>query len=237
MRTIRGLVFRKFPYSENGIILKIYTRESGLMTFILKTFVSQKNKFQKNLLYPLSPIEITYNHFEKKDIQRIKEIKPVILLNGIMNDIKKTSILFFINELLVQTIKEEEQNEALFDFIFQSILALEQSNKEFANFHLIFSLHLTKYLGFFPKLNRSTETSYFDLQNGEFIANYQLPKYSLDKDLSLWFYLIASDNIADLNLNNVQRQSLLLSILDYYYLHLQGIQQIKSVAVLHTLFQ
>ena len=56
----------------------------------------------------------------------------------------------FISELLYKTLKEEEANPALFDFLINAIQLLDIKDEGIQNFHLVFLLHYMKYLGIYP---------------------------------------------------------------------------------------
>ena len=80
----------------------------------------------------------------------------------------KSSITLFVNELLMKAIREEETNTDLFDYIFQSMQWLDLAGSGFVNFHLVFAIQLTRYLGFYPRGVFSPSIPYFDLEEGSF---------------------------------------------------------------------
>ena len=87
---------------------------------------------------------------EKSDLQHIREARVAYPYQSIHLDIRKSSILLFLNELLYKSIQEEAVNPELFSFIFDHLMLLDQTTENPANFHLFFAIHLTRYLGFFP---------------------------------------------------------------------------------------
>ncbi len=54
----QGVVFHQIKYSETSLIVKIYTRDFGLQSYLIKGARSKKSKFSPALLQHLSLLEI-----------------------------------------------------------------------------------------------------------------------------------------------------------------------------------
>ena len=231
----KGIVFHQLKYSETSIIAKIYTEEFGLQSYIVKGARRKKSKNTAAVLQHLSLVELTANHKEKSDIHYLQEIRPIYQYSSIPYDILKSSILLLINELLYRSIREEEANVDLFEFIFNSLQWFDLRENTFANFHLVFLLQLSKYLGFFPKGIYSKHTYLFNLESGNFesiIPSH--PNYLMDKMATQFSQLVqvSFENMAEVKLNNVSRNHLLESLIQYYQLHLPNLGTPKSLKVL-----
>src|SRR5699024_10128405 len=74
----------------------------------------------------------------------------------------------FLSEMLVVAMQEEEENTALFEFITNGMIWLD-TNAKITNFHIVFLLELTKYLGFYPDTS-GVHKPYFDLKEGNFTS-------------------------------------------------------------------
>ncbi|MCD4664768.1 MAG: DNA repair protein RecO [Bacteroidales bacterium] len=164
----RGIVLNKVKYSETSLIVKIYTELFGLQSYLIRGIRNKKSKIKPSLLQHLALIELIVYHKEKKSIQHIKEIKSAYQFKSVPFDIRKSSIIIFLNEILYKVIKEEESNKSLFEFLFNTIQILDINEKGVSDFHLIFLVQLTKFLGFFPKNNFSKTRDNFNLEDGEF---------------------------------------------------------------------
>ena len=81
-------------------------------------------------------------------------------------NIVKSTILIFLSEVLHHSIREEEKNELLFDFLESALIWLD-NHDEIANFHLILLLEVTKFLGFYPD-DSTIDFSFFDIVDGNF---------------------------------------------------------------------
>ena len=233
----RGIVFRQVKYSETSLIVKIYTRLFGIQSYIIRGVRSKKSATKPALLQPLTPVEIIVHRRENRNIQQLKEIKIAFPLKSIPFDIRKSSVIVFLNEILNNVINEEEQNPDLFDFLYNSIQALDNMEKGIAGYHLLFLLRLSRHLGFFPNNNYSDQEPVFNLQEGNF-THQQLPEsHGISLPYSAYFSsLITHSTVeeADVHLSAQVRSGLLESILRYYYFHVPGMKGIKSHHVLQT---
>jgi len=146
-------------------------------------------------------------------------------------------MIFFLSEVLNNALRDEEKDEQLYNFITHSAVLLDTLSEGMNNFHLVFLIKMTKFLGFYPLENRSVENPYFNLSLGSF-CNELLPN-TLNEPESLLFYNIMNTeytSATDLSITNNQRQTLISRILVYYKLHLPGFKEPQSLDVLHCLF-
>ena len=111
----RGIVFQKVNYSESSIIVKIYTEEFGIQSYIIKGIKSKRSSFKLAYFQPLTILDLVVYHKENKNIHNIKEVKVLYAYHDVMINPVKQSFLFFLNEILFKTIKEETQNKLLFE--------------------------------------------------------------------------------------------------------------------------
>lgn len=191
------------------------------------------------LFQPLSILELEIHAKPGKEIHQIKEAKTAMPLIHIYTHPVKSAIALFVAEFLFRIIHEREQNTPLYQFIENSIHILEWSEKGIANFHLVFLLRFTAYLGFFPDINRTDGENYFDLQNGIFVRQRPLHSHYLNTAQTEGLAILLRinfENMARFTYNREQRQEIIAEILDYYRLHLNSFPAIKSLDVLKMLF-
>jgi DNA repair protein RecO (recombination protein O) len=234
----RGIVFHQIKYSETSIITKIYTELFGLQTYIVKGVRKKKSKIKTNIFQHLSLVDMVVYHKEKRGIQYLKEIRPCYQFISIPFDIKKGSIILFINEILYKSIREQEANKELFDFIFSSVKTLDMAKEKISDFHLYFMMQLTKYLGFYPTNNYSDKYNIFNLKQGIFQKNFT-DSYCISKEISqkLSELLDSSLKIFQYSSNFLNcRKELLEQLIKYYQFHISGFNQTKSNRVLETVF-
>jgi len=143
----RGIVLNYIKYGDTSIIVKVYTEKLGLKSYIINGMRSARAKGKIALFQSLTLLDLVV-YTQNKDLNRIKEFQVSETIHSIPYEVRKSAIALFMAELLVKSIREEEENNSLFDFIFQSILILDHMDKGYMNFHLQFMLKLSRFLGF-----------------------------------------------------------------------------------------
>jgi len=237
----RGIVFHVTPFSETSVVARIYTEQFGVQSYLINGVRNKKAKIKSGLLQPLSLLDMVVYHKERGGLQRIKEMRPHLQFTSIPFDVLKSSMVLFMNEVLYKSVKEEEANQALFDFIFHTIRMLDLETATNTDFHLRFLVQLTKYLGFFPDGNYSSSTSVFDLQEGSFLPAEPAHPYFIAPPLSLHFDKLVNPERGELiheasAISTSQKRELIEKLLQYYALHLTGFGGIHSNKVLEEVW-
>ena len=147
---VRGVVLHHIRYRESSAIVHIYTDQFGRQTFMAHSIRGKKAKFRSNLLQPLTLLELEMYHKEKREIQQLKEIHNYIPYTSIPVDPYKSSQAMFLSEILYKVLREEEPNPDLYDFLEHGLQFLDVADQHTVNFHLLFLVQLTRYLGFYP---------------------------------------------------------------------------------------
>lgn len=236
----RGIVFSYTEYRETSLVVKIYTELFGMQSYIVNSVRKKNPKLNIGLFQPLTLVDLVVYHKERQGLHRISEIRPMPPLNSIPFDVIKSTIVLFLNEVLLKVIKEEEESQLLFEFLFNSIQLLDAQHQLSKDFHLLFLMRLTRYLGFYPISNYSEESPYFNLVDGKFQSIIPLHPYYLNGSASTHFsklILQSTDLSTQLNLSAPDKRILIENILEYYRLHVSGFTTIKSHKVLEQIFE
>lgn len=235
LQTTRGIVFRTIKYAESSIIAKIYTETFGLQSFMVRGLRNKKSTLRQALFQPLNLVELVAYHRANKEIQNLKEIKVIYPFKSIPFDIRKSTQLLFINEVLNQVLREEENNSPLFEFLVNSISHLDQMEQNIGLFHKVFLIQLTQYLGFFPRDNYAEDYPYFILEEGSF-SNLDGPASIVsEKPFGQYISWLIQTKVADayqIKIPGKDRSRLLEIILDYYRYHIPDLREFKSHKVL-----
>jgi DNA repair protein RecO (recombination protein O) len=232
-----GIILHSLKYSETSIIARVYTRETGLQSYLVPGVRKAKARFKKNLFQPLSIVELVAYHKERESLQHIKEISCPQPYDSIPYAVNKSSIALFLAEILNHALKNQEANAQLFDFLSESFKQLDQTHENIANFHLIFLIRLSRYLGFKPRDNHDKHHRFFNIREGMFQHKADDPGYCLSERLSLIFLqLINTETFyeQELRISKKVRKDLLQKTIDYYRYHLEGMPEIKSHNVLEA---
>jgi len=149
LQKTRGIVFRFTKYGETSIIVSVFTEALGLQSYIVNGVRTSSPKSGRIALYqPLTLLDLVVYHRENAAINRIKEVKCNYPFQSIAIDVRKSTIAMFLVEVMNKSVKEESQASQLFEFLYNSIVALDLAVDGVENFHLVFLLKLSRYLGF-----------------------------------------------------------------------------------------
>ena len=235
--TTKAIVLSSLKYSDSSLIVKCYTQEEGLKSYMVRGILKAKKGGLKIAYFqPLTQLNIVANHSNKGSLNSIKEVQVLNPYKTVYKDIVKQSVVLFLSEVLTYSIKEEEKNAQLYQYLESGLNWLDLNDK-IANFHLLFLLNLTRFLGFYPDLSEKEKLG-FDLLEGNF-SEYTSQKnvisggnyYQFKKLLGINF-----DSIEQVSFNKQERQVVLKTIIRYFELHLDGFKKPKSLQVLETVF-
>ncbi len=235
--TTKAIVLSSLKYGDTSLIVKALTASDGIKSYLLKgVLASKKGKLKAAYFFPLMQLEITAVHKNKGTLENIREAKVIHPYTTLHTNIIKNSLVLFIAEMLGNSIQEQQQDEQLYNYIEGALNWLDKNN-QITNFHLLFLLNLTKHLGFYPDENH-TSKDYFDLLEGEFVAQPNLNPLITNENISPFKALLGInfDTLSSIRIAKADRESLLKSVILYFELHLHGFRKPKSLAVLNAVF-
>jgi DNA repair protein RecO (recombination protein O) len=227
----KAIVLQSTRYGDKKYILKLYTKNNGLVNAAVVIGKSQ-SAIKTSSILPINLLEIEVLLKQNKEVQQLREASCYCIFTNISSSLSKLSIAQFLNELLIKSLKEQTGNSYLFEFIETCFKYLNDADQDFENLHLYFMIELTKYLGFEPQNNYSQLNSYFDCREGQFSSHSLALPLGLNKEDSLLFSEFLKVNCLEQKLSNAQRQVILESLLFYYALHVPAFGYLKSLEVL-----
>ncbi len=230
----RGIVLHQVWYSDTSRIVHLYTEHFGRLAFMVKG-IGRKGRFHHALFQPLTLLEVEIAYRSGRSLQTLRSAHHETPLPDLFSDIRKTTIALFLGEILYKTLGEEETNPPLFRFLHTAVTQLE-NEKHPALFPLIFLVHLTHYLGF-PPANRFTDrTAFFDLREGSFVPQPPLHDDFLSTSEARYLsWLLEKETEEEVPLPP-DKKGFFEKILRYYQIHLEGMRNINSLEVLHSVF-
>ena len=234
----KGIVLHSIKFGDTSLIAHLYTENFGRHSFIFKGIRSKKAKIKSNIIQPLFILNLEFYFKEGKDLSLVKEASLAKPFIHIPYDLKKSAQAMFIAEILYRCLREEELNKPLFDFLCSSIEYFDLIQSGSADFHIIFLIKLSKYLGFYPASNESEIEFVSDIKGiykDHISTHFDYINHSdsalLDKILNSNY-----ENLIDLDLNQNKRNALLEAILKFYSFHIEEITRLKSFLILRELF-
>ncbi|GHT11779.1 DNA repair protein RecO [Bacteroidia bacterium] len=236
----RGIVLHSLGYNDTYSITLIYTEKFGRVSYLTTQSKSRKTKTPKSLFHALAVLDLEVDHQNLREIQRIKEARTHISLFSLLNDPVKSAVSIFLAELMSKVIKEIQPNKALFEYFLQSIQILELTEESSANFHLVFMIGLSRFLGSYPDATGYKKGMFFDMQNGVFVSYKPTHPHFLNPDESLVFSNLLRmnyENMSTFRFSRIERKAIINRMLEYYRLHLANFPEIKSLEILHEVFE
>jgi DNA repair protein RecO (recombination protein O) len=235
--TTKAVVLNAIKYQDSSLIVRCYTESDGVKSYMLRGILkARKGKLKAAYFQPLTQLRITAKHSNKNTLNYIKEVEVIHHYNSIYKDIIKQSIALFLSEVINYSIREEESNEILYEYLETSLLWLDTHDK-ISNFHLFFMLNLSKYLGFYPDLS-DVRFDFFDLSKGCFTERKPFSPHIFGEELNAFRKLLGInfDALNKVQYNSKTRHQLLLVLIQYFELHLSGFKKPKSLDVLKVIF-
>jgi len=233
----KAIVISKIRYRDNDLIVTCFTKEKGIVSYLVRgALKSSKGKSKAVYFQLLSQLQIEESFKANQSLQYIKEVKMECIYKSIHTNVFKSSIAMFLAEILATVLKEEEQNLELYEYLEVTFKWLDYQ-EEFSNFHLLFLLNLTQYLGFYPESTNSG-APYFNLSNGLFETQKPHTYSVFGDNLTLLKKLLGInfDELNTIKITSKQRQSFLSVLLLYFELHLGSFKKPKSLQVFNQVF-
>lgn len=232
-----AIVLSSLKYAEADLIVTCYTEAAGVKTYLLRRILkSRKGKLKTSYFQPLTQLEMVAYHKNKGTLESIREAKLLQPYQTLHTHMVKSSLVMFLAEMLKNCIQEEEPNPELFSYLSAAFDWLD-TNENIGNFHILFLLKLSSYLGFYPDASAIHEP-YFNIAEG-FFQSESSDIYSEEGvtiEAFKQFFGINFDAISEIKLTKKVRSDVLNLLLAYYQLHLQGYKKPKSLLVLNQLF-
>ena len=239
VETLTGIVLRTIKYSDNLMIADMYTRERGRASFLVPVSRGKRTKVRSVMFQPLSMLTFTANAGRGKSLPRLSEVQPYVIYDTVPYDVAKSAVAIYIAEYLVAVLREEGENEALFAYLDYALCFFDGMRAPCADFHIVFLLQLTRFLGIYPNVEGAAGNRYFDLQAGTLVGESPLHSHYLtpeDTRNFIGMLRIDFDSMHGLSLNRKARGEYLALIQNYYSLHVPDFPDIKSSDVLRELF-
>ncbi len=236
----RGIVLHQIKYTDSEIIVQLYTREYGRLSFLVRGMGSRQKGKHNVFFQPMFILALEMYYKESREMQLIKEFSVSYSPANIFSDIRKTSVAIFLGEVLTSILRQESPNENLFRFIEDSIVYFDNSTENYVNFHIAFLAGLSSYLGFEPQSRSTAKEHFFDMINGSFVTvpplhnDYANPGMS---SILAAFFSTSFDKSMNIPLSGVQRNEVLEVLIRYYSIHLPGLKKIRSLEVLKEVFE
>lgn len=234
-----GIVLHSFKYGESKIIVDMFSREHGRISFIVSMPKSAKGALKKQYFQPFTLLSLVFDYRQQQQLQKLTDATILTPMPSLLTDPTKLSICLFLSEFLYHALKGEQANSTLFAYIQSSLQWLDSSEQHYANFHLVFLMRLSRFLGFYPNLDDVSPDQYFDLRAASFCAHPPIHRDFLMPNEAALVHLMMRMDFPTMHLfklNRQQRNRCIEVALQFYRLHLPSFPDLHSLSVLQELW-
>ena len=236
----QAIVLKTLKFGESQLVIDLFTESIGCVSFIHPLLKTKRNRMGKQFFQPLTLLEIEFDSKQNDRLHRFKDIRIAYPFVSLPFDPYKQAIALFIAEFLYHCLRSEQQSPSLYRYVVTSINWLDASENSFSNFHLVFMMHFSRFIGFYPNLENYRRDDFFDLRDGIFCSSIPLhPDYVVPAEAAK-INLLMRMNYESMHLFRFSRQErnrCIDLILHYYRLHIPAFPKLKSQAVLQELFR
>lgn len=238
---VRAVVLRVLKYGDSNRIVDMYTDTVGRSSYIIRYARNSRQRGAGGTLYmPLSLVEFESCSVKQGRLSKVTEAKQLYPLSAIQFSPVKSSIALFLSEFLCYALREERESASLFAYLVYSIRWLNDCREEQAsNFHLVFLMRLSRFLGVYPNLDGYGAGCYFDLVDAAFVETCPTHTAYLAPAEAAYVKILMRMNYETMHLfafSRVQRVRCLEVLNQFYSLHIPNFPLLKSLGILRELF-
>ncbi len=232
----KGVVLGSLKYGDKSRIVRIYTEQFGVLSFLINSTSSKRSIVRSSMLLPLTLLDFEHTHRGEGKLERIKEARMDLTYTSIPYEPERNAVALFLAELFQKVLQSEESRPEKFNFVRAACLALDTLDPLPPAFHLAVWARLTTYLGFGPTL-RLDDGPFFDLNDGRFCDEPPLLHRYLHTDATAALRSALGWQFGEaLDLRKADRELLMDGLLAYMNIHMDGFGSFKSLEVLRQLF-
>ncbi|AHJ96098.1 DNA repair protein RecO [Hymenobacter swuensis] len=228
----RGIVLNYMRYRETSIIARIYTERLGLQSYVVNGVRKAKPPGRIALFQPFTLLDLVAYTSRSGGLTRLSEFRCAEPFRTLPYDVRKSSIALFLSEVVGRVLLEEEENEPLFTFLHDSVLAFDRQEEGFENFALEFLLRLSHYLGFGPETGEQITSQVAFASEAPNTAAGHSPTALRFQEFEQHFDDLLHRPAMAAVPNGRVRRELLGVLIRYYQLHVEHLGDIRSLAVL-----
>ncbi len=236
----QGIVLRTVKYKDTALMATVYTEAAGRMSFRVPVGRGRRSAIKASLFQPLALVELEADFRRTASVCAVREARVFQPFSTLPFHPYKSAMAFFLAEFLYGSLREEAENRPLFAYLCRAIVWLDRCPEGFSNFHLVFLMRLSRFLGLQPNLEGYEEGDCFDLRGACFTRvrpsghGDWLPPHEAARLVRLVRMNFGTMHL--FRLTREERARCLEVILAYYRLHLPDFRLPQSVEVLKELF-
>ncbi len=238
--TTEGFVLRAVRYDDRTLIVDMLCEACGRTSFVVRLSTTRRGRMQRTLFQPMTLLEVAFDLRQGKALQKLSSARLALAYADIPFQPGKSAATFFVAEFLLHATRDDSgQTEGMFAFIRHSMQWYDTASEGYANFHLVFVIHMMRFLGFFPEVSAYNDSALFDLREGVFCKVAPLHTDFLSAADTLHLVNMLRLNYASMShfsMSQAQRNRAIDILMTYCRLHLPAFPELKTLPVLRSLF-
>lgn len=250
IETHQIIVLNTLKYADDKIIVNALSRSAGRVSLLVRVSHGghRSSAVRHTLFQPMSLLEVQWEATPRTTLFKPKAARAFVPLLSLQTDPIKATVAMFLAEFLGYVTRSSFDGGLLFDYISYAMRWLDTAERDYANFHIVFLLRLSRFFGIAPdehpdRRNADGAASsfrYFDLQEGEYRSTQPSHSYYIYAREAALLPTLMRLNFATMHrfkASGAERSRILALIVTFYRLQLPDIPEPKSLEVLQTVFQ
>ncbi|MBM3917679.1 MAG: hypothetical protein FJ349_08745 [Sphingomonadales bacterium] len=222
-----GILLDKTAYSESSLVLHFYTLEKGYQSFLFKGALKKRKALNQLGLY-----ELSFFRRPESDLGIINQLDFAWTPQALFERPQKVLLVFFVVDILQQTLRHQGPDPTLFYFVRDQLIALETSVSE-KKFPTSFLAQYLMLLGFTPLLETELPEA-FDLQKGSFCKIAHSGSTAIqDPQMVAFLKTQFWPNVNEVDHSPALYKNGLRILIAYAQIHMQGFDLQKTMEILH----
>lgn len=223
----KAIFLHRIHYSESSLIATFYTYRNGIQKYIF-----QGGKKKATGLFPLSLSEIHFYRRPDSDLGKLTAVAPYEMLHDLSSNPLKSTIAFFLVDVLKQCLQTDQSDPGLFHFVERQIISLN-NQEDLSVFVTNFLLEFSEHMGIDPSLE-SVNKKHFYLQDGEFSdVDRKGELVASGQSAELIQNLLRKKEIIDVT-KDIKQEAFELMVI-YYRLHIPKFDVQKSLEIIREI--
>lgn len=236
----KGIVLRTVKYDDKSFVAHLFTASHGHVSFIVNGSRNKRTGSIARLFQPLSFLSFQWEAKATATLHRMKEVRILFVQQDIPYNHVKRSIAMVLAEFMTYTLGNEGENYNLYIYTEHAIRWFDTAPTGYANFHLVFLLKLSLFLGIAPNMESFSQGDMLDLTNGRFTSSGTPSHTVMSANDTLYLFRLAESNyesMTEIKMSRHDRARLTHHIATYFTLHIPRFQGITSLEILSGLFE
>lgn len=233
----RGIVLTNIRHSDRHNITIIYTRGHGRISVATSAGKGRAAQAQRTRLMPLSVVDIELSSRGADGLWMLRQVSPAVVWREIYFNPVKSAIGICIAEFLGKLVRELPSEEALWDFVADSLMLLDETpgGSALANFPLVFFSSVAAFQGIAPDIAGYSPGKIFNMREGKFSSADPGHDDAVRGEEAAGVVLLSRMNYRNsgrIRLSRGDRRRLLDGMMRYFAIHLPGLGKLKSPDIL-----